>query len=58
MICGHPQPWRHSMRLNPMAVLFWIFCALIGYIVGGGVHSAAIGAACAIGFSVLLQTIL
>ena len=46
------------MRLNPMAVLFWIFCALIGYIVGGGVHSAAIGAACAIGFSVLLQTIL
>jgi hypothetical protein len=45
------------MRLNPVAVLFWIFCALIGYIIGGDTYSAAIGAACAIGFSLLLQTI-
>jgi hypothetical protein len=46
------------MRFNPMALLFWIFCALIGYIIGDDLHSAAIGAACAIGFSLLLQTIL
>lgn len=45
------------MKLNPTAVLFWIFCALIGYIIGNDLHSAAIGAACAIGFSVLLQAI-
>jgi len=45
------------MKLNPVALLFWIFCALIGYIIGGDAHSAAVGAACAIGFSVLLQAI-
>ena len=39
-----------------MAVVFWVFAALVGYILGDG-QGVAIGAACAIAISFLLMLI-
>ena len=44
------------MNINPTAILLWVFAALIGYILGD-MRGAAIGAASAIGFSVLLDVL-
>lgn len=42
------------MNVNSTAVVFWVFAALIGYIIDNG-QGAAVGAACAIVFSFLLN---
>ncbi len=42
------------MSINPQAIVFWVFCALIGYLVDGS-YGAACGAAGGIGLSLLLQ---
>lgn len=39
--------------MNPNAVIFWIFCSLIGYFIGGTGHAALVGLAIALGVSLL-----
>ncbi len=38
------------MKLNPNALVFWAFCGLVGYLIGG-VTAALIGLAIALGIS-------
>jgi hypothetical protein len=42
------------MKLNPAAVLFWVFWALVGYLIGG-TTGAVWGAVVSITFTTLLM---
>lgn len=44
------------MRLNPIALIFWVFCALVGFLVDG-TTGAVWGAVLSMGLSFLLQII-
>jgi len=41
------------MKINPTAIVFWLFCGMMGFLIGGTVHTAILGAAIAIGVSLL-----
>lgn len=41
------------MRFNPLAILFWAFCGLVGYLVNG-THGAIVGLTIGTGLSLLL----
>jgi hypothetical protein len=44
------------MKINPSALLLWIFCAGVGYLVGG-VHAAIVWGVVALGISLLVSLI-
>lgn len=40
------------MKLNPVAVVFWLFCFLVCFLIGG-LKVGLIGLTCAVGLSLL-----
>lgn len=42
------------MRLNPFAVVFWIFCSAVGYLINGS-NGAVFALAASIAFSAFMS---
>ena len=43
------------MKINPAAVVLWMFLACIGFLIGGTVTAAVTGFAIGLGISILLE---
>jgi len=41
------------MKINPTAIVFWLFCGMMGFLIGGTVHTFVLGASLAMGVSLL-----
>ena len=44
------------MKINPTAIVFWLFCGMMGFLIGGTAHTVILGAAIVMGI-LLLATI-
>ena len=45
------------MQIKPAAIIFWIFCTGVGFLISGTATGAVIGMVASMGFSVILTFI-
>ena len=43
------------MKINPTAIVFWLFCGMMGFLIGGSVHAGMVGFTASLGVSILID---
>lgn len=56
MLGFYVMEFTTDMNINPTAVVFWVFCALVGYLINDA-RGAAMGGVISIAFSFVLSFI-
>lgn len=41
------------MKINPIALVFWLQCGMIGFLIGGTAHATLVGLSIGLGISLL-----